>query len=821
MLNRILASLALLTVASSILSGKWNTELPDDVIVAAFAGDAKQVLFWSTGDYIGAKDIDTGSDIWKVELDDWESDGAKSLSEKIYVTIDNETLKAFDVVSGAIKWKVSLNDIDGDDFRFGYFADDDLYIIAFEDDHFGIDAENGNVLWSMDIKHREFEQGERVYQTYSFDYPDYFSVLVDDRDMIYTIGSETGKVVGSQIDFVPQEQFLARNGRYHEAIGKSGLSAYIGEDKTIIIEDKSGRVEAYLKDEAPESYSPVSNLGTWGDLILNEEATLLIDSSGNISRLPYSYKDLRIVKPIEHEGRELLFVSVSGEISIYDPTVGRAIWKSNGEELEDGYVHDVIGIQNGVLFAAYSDHSMFGGTWIRVFAYDMASGALKWKSGELLATNNNIPDITRWLADAYKPDSPLSWYNPGMLYGSGITQNGDIWLASSWPNQPKAPEDIDVDEGNGLVIINSKDGALVHHDFLLLNDEYNYSNSSHAQVPIEEDGIIYMVGTTHAAAFEAETGKRLWYQDIRSEEHDEFLVEEVLLEGDVLICRSGGVKRKIFIAAPYIAGLFDPSVKIGEERESEPHVIFALDAKSGKKLWSHSSESPYQDLDMGYTLKGALSDDKKSILIPSKNTFKWQSVNSSEPARELSISDYEIEDVEDSYAVQTFFIYSVRERTEYYRSYRYVWEVKREYVNIDEEEASLMTRAMKRAEAISFYEQLGNHWGATATRVLGKWNLDKDVLLVGSTKIGRINTSTGERVWELNWEFDESDFDFAPITIGGVFFYVMDGEAKGIDLETGKESFSIEVEDDSRYIINNEMKKLLIYWDEEIYILDI
>jgi hypothetical protein len=72
--------------------------------------------------------------------------------------------------------------------------------------------------------------------------------------------------------------------------------------------------------------------------------------------------------------------------------------------------------------------------------------------------------------------------------------------------------------------------------------------------------------------------------------------------------------------------------------------------------------------------------------------------------------------------------------------------------------------------------------------------------------------------WKNQWDFDEDDFGYAPAFLSGAVFYELDGQAKALDLESGKTLFSTEVDSDSQYLASDDNNYLIIYAEDGIIV---
>jgi|GEM_PF-4853395 len=803
-----------------IASASWKLEMPDDLIVVSSVAQVNSIVFWSTGDQIGGKSIETGKDIWSVNLEDWNPDGPEVYSEDTYITIDNDYLVAYDIFTGDIRWSLELQDIEANEYKLSFFPSPDRFVIAFGSLHFAIDIYSGNILWSQSIHHREFSEGEQLYQTYASSSENYFAVLVNSKDMIYTIEVESGAVRGSQIDFIPQSQSMERLGAYSVPLRQTGYTAFVGEEKIVIVNDTSGNIETYLKGLPPKSFSPIAYQADGSILVMTDEKVVWITTAGKITDLKMGYEDFRVLETIKYLGRDYIAMSYVGGIAIIDPQTGHRVWTSGFEESEDGYIHDFIGIVDGQLIAGYSDNSIFSGTWVRLYSYDMKTGQQNWVTPDLLASKSNINDLNRWIGDSYNPNSPMSWTNPGFKYSSGITAKGDVWLASSWAAQPEIPEDMEGEDGNGLVLINSNDGTVLSSDYIELNEEYNYTDAAYLVSPFAVDSIIYLIGTTHIAAYSATNGQQLWLREYISGDEDEYTIVEARVQNDVLVLRSGGVKQDIYMTKPVVAAWFtSPSVSTNELWSSEPTAILGVSVKDGSLLWKNLLDGYPEDIIKNYSIQNWTNNNDNSLMIADRKGVTQIDIRSGTVLSGFDLDKYEMEDLDESYAIQTFPLFSVRETKSYYHGYYYDWEVTSTYTNLYDENISLMERALRRSDASIVYEQFGNTWGGTATRVLGAWNTPWGLYIAGQKAQGMIDRETGIEKWSLKWEFDEDDFGFAPMAVGEIIFYEFDNRLNVLSLTNGKILFEEEVDDNTQYLVSHDQKYLIAYSEDILQVL--
>ena len=128
---------------------KWELDLDEPIEFYEFINNDK-FLFITSGEYVWCYNSDTGQEVWKMEVDDFEKEGISILIGELYLTNSDNKLQAYDAVSGKMLWENEYDGISQSDFEDLFFAMN-YAMFDFGDDIVGIDLNTGKELYRNEI----------------------------------------------------------------------------------------------------------------------------------------------------------------------------------------------------------------------------------------------------------------------------------------------------------------------------------------------------------------------------------------------------------------------------------------------------------------------------------------------------------------------------------------------------------------------------------------------------------------------------------------------------------------------------------------------
>ena len=311
-------------------------------------------------------------------------------------------------------------------------------------------------------------------------------------------------------------------------------------------------------------------------------------------------KDIRFYQPTE-----MGTVVVGTEKSLYaiDGSTGEILWRRKDTALDETDVAPVPGTDLLLL-------SLEKGDKARIEAVDVLTGDSIWRSDKIkgavmqMSVEPNANLLAVVLAKDVRNRARDGFKRRPLMHVLDLATGDELWkyevgevemMPSRWPEDSGKEVDYTLDNYYPPVFVDGRLYAFYEGVTSFeartgkerLREKYRVNEDGLAlseAEPIFTEGFIYVSGHGRVRAIARQTGDTEW------EAKDLGLTPEMILVGDVLYVRTGGLFTRI---------------KDGETIERGSYGVSAIDVRSGKVLWR------YKGADKGIT----------NLLLPDRNTI--------------------------------------------------------------------------------------------------------------------------------------------------------------------------------------------------------
>ncbi len=79
-----------------------------------------------------------------------------------------------------------------------------------------------------------------------------------------------------------------------------------------------------------------------------------------------------------------------------------------------------------------------------------------------------------------------------------------------------------------------------------------------------------------------------------------------------------------------------------------------------------------------------------------------------------------------------------------------------------------------------------------------------------------LNSKEGKIIWAKEWDYDNEEVTYVPRVLNGNIIYCMDEELVLVDMNTGKEIYRTDIDEESKFFVAPNEKNIFNLYDEEI-----
>lgn len=809
---------------------KWELDLDEPIEFYEFINNDK-FLFITSGEYVWCYNSDTGQEVWKMEVDDFEKEGISILIGELYLTNSDNKLQAYDAVSGKMLWENEYDGISQSDFEDLFFAMN-YAMFDFGDDIVGIDLNTGKELYRNEITF----WGELVnLGTYNYDVLDKQKkiLILEDSEIASLYDLTNGTKLYSDEDYDINED-LIKNGlkwSYEDTDENSYL--FVLEDGAILLDLNNNKIAASVKFSIDGEKNVIIPTAL-GAAVMGEEKMVHFNFiTHEVAEIAFPFDDVRTLTSVEVGGKDVLIVSLGDQMAAIDISEGKILWKTNDEDpMFEGYVHKYIERVGDNILVAYNRPlimSSDNGTYIYLMSINVLTGEVKYKTPVLLS-EVAMSDFTRGLTKAITGafSAAMTVASAGMTAGSalnaydavndlmgysniGFTYNyfdydGDIIFESRVKEPMMNPQTRD-EPGEGYVRVNKETGEIIYSTYFALCEGLMEIDQL---APIAYfDNYSFLAGEDKLVAFDFNTGKVLWT-----------LGEEVGFVTDLNYVN--GVLYTKFGRENYNIALVEDDVEVKETFSEDPFGFMAIDVSSGKILWKVNTEVDPSLQTPDFSLSNYFDPNSNRLYFADDygvyalklgadgGNYDWQY-----KFEENSLGEMEYEE---TYAIQERWIGSVprtRSTTTYMGG---GWSLTTTTTSggIDAEEASKFIESTSEADLTSTYTSWGNIYGVSAKKCLQVLYGVDQLLAIAPEGFALLNAADGSEIWKTAWDYSNDEVSYVPKILGNSIVYCLDEELVSMDLSNGSKQWSAEESEKAKYFLAPNEKYIYTINDEMI-----
>ncbi len=811
----------------------WKTDLGEPIKEYNFINQGKY-LFFTSGEYVWCHSVESGSEVWKMEIPDYNEEGINFLLGEMFLTNSDNKLQAYDAVAGKMLWEKEYDDIDQGDYRSMEFIKNNA-VFRYDDVELGVDLNNGDELFRMEVDY----WGELV-NLGTFNY----SVLEKQNKMLVMEDSEiasifdvtNGKKLFTAEGYDINKDLIAKGLDWLYESPDDDFLLFVLEDGAAAVDVKNNKEMARREfgiDGDINAILPTNQ----GCAVMGEEKFVHFNFlTGEVTELNFEVDDLRTMNSYTIDGKDILIVSMEDMLASIDLVQGKLLWSTKEDDPQfEGYVHRYLKTDGNNIVLTYADGSMTKGTYVYLFSIDAITGDVKYKIpvflGQIAITGfqRTLADIVMSISTTVVQASTghdvgaeatamfnkmLGYDNIGFTY-INLDYPGDnivFYTGGSNMNSMNPPmqnPDTKEEPGEGFVSVNYKTGKVNYRNYFPIAAGFDGREAEQIASPLLDENMIYAAGNERILAFDLAKGKKIWETKIEDK-----LVTDFFKTGDALCVQYG--------TQSFDVNLKKDKVELKGTADYDPYGFLSLNVSDGAILWDVKTDSDPVLLTPEFNMQAYFDDatshlyyaDVKSLyalkLGADGGKFSWQ-MN----FENSGIGEY---DFGESYAVIEKWIGSVpRTRT----SSTYIgggWSMVTTTTTggYNKEAVSEFLDEAESSDLSTTYTSWGNIWGVTGKKCLRiLYGRDK-IVVIGPEKLALVNSADGSIIWDKEWDYDNEEVQFVPKVINGKLVYAMDEKLVAIDLTNGEEIFSSEITEKSKFFQSPDNTNIFNLYDEEI-----
>ncbi len=816
------------TIAQDI--PKWELDLDEPIEFYEFINEGKY-LFITSGEYVWCYNSETGAEVWKMEVEDFDKEGISQLIGELYITNSDDKLQAYNAVSGKMLWEKEYDGISQSDFFDLYFVMN-YAMFDFGDEKLGVNLNTGEELYR-----NEFTFWGELVDLGTFNY-DVFSkrnklLVMEDSEMAVLYDIATGEKLYSGEDYDINRE-LIENGlpwKYEDEDQTNYL--FVLEDGAILLDLINNKVVASVEMSIDGEKNVIIPTAA-GAAVLGEEKMVHFNFNTNeVTEIAFQFDDVRTLTSVKTENKDILVLSLGDHMAALDLVAGKLLWQTEEDDpMFEGYVHKYIDMDGDNILVAYNRPlimSSDNGTYIYLMSINSLTGDVNYKTPVLLS-EIAMSDFTRGLAKAItgvfsvaftvasagvNADNALRAYdqiNDLMGYGNiGFTYDyfeyeGDI-IFECRIKEPMMNPQTREEPGEGFVRVNKKTGEIIYATYFALSEGFNEINELASIAYF--DNLAFLAGEEKLVGFNLDDGKVLWTLG----EEAGFVTNLQLIDG-ILYTKFGKQDYNVFLK--------EDDIEVNETFSEDPYGFMAIDAISGKIIWKVNTEVDPSLQTPQFSIANYYDENTKRLYFADDNNiyalklgkeggnYDWQYNFESNSIGEM--------EYEETYAIQERWLGTVpRTRsTTTYIGGGWSYTTTTTSGGYDEEASAGFLEESADADISPTYTSWGNIYGVSAKKCLKVLYSDKLILAIAPEGFAMLNTSDGSEVWKSEWNYANDEVSYVPKIIRNSIVYCLDENLVTLDLSSGVKKWQAEESETAKYFLSPSEKYIYTINDETI-----
>ncbi|MCF8354979.1 MAG: PQQ-binding-like beta-propeller repeat protein [Melioribacteraceae bacterium] len=802
----------------------WMIDLGEPIKDYNFINNDKY-LFFNSEEYAWCYNVENGEKVWDMEIDGFAEEGISYLLGEMYLTNSDNKLQAYDALTGNLLWENEYDGIDQDDYSSFEFIENNA-VFRYGEDHIGIDLNNGNELYRMEIEY----WGELVDLgtfNYSVLYDQEKMLVMEDDELAVLYDINTGERLYKGEDYDINRELIASSNPWLYKSPEHKYVLLVLEDGAAVI-DVANNKELIRKEFSIDGEINVLLPTAIGCAVMGDEKIVHFNfNTGSVVELEFPVDDIRTFYSYEISGKNILVVSLEDVIAGIDLVAGTILWQTaEDDETYEGYIHkyvmqdgnNIIFVQNRALMMAEEN-----GTYLFLMSMDGLTGKLNYKTA-VLGSRVALMDFQRTLAKVI-----TGAFSTFVTVGSGGVGAGQASQAMDMVNNMLGYQNIgfeyDVfveqtihqmfnpktreDGGEGIVKVDPKTGKIEYAAYMDIAAGMNEKEFNSLAQPYFTDDKLVLAGNERLVLFDITSGEKKW----EIGENVGFVSDLALIDG-ALYAKFG--KQE------YGVGLKENEVEVKMNFDEDPFGFHAIDPETGSIIWTIKTESDPGLVTPEFSIANYYDESNHRLYFADE-----MNIYALKLGREGGSYDWKFNfddngtgemEYDETFAVTEKWIGSkIRSHsTSTYIGGGWVMTTTTKSGGLDVEETSTFLEDAAGSELSTTYESWGNIWGVTAKRCLRVLYGGELILVFGPDGIALVNSSDGKSKWQKEWDYDETAVQYVPKIIGDKILYCMDEELVLLNLTDGSEIWRTDESEDSRFFLSPNNSFFFTINDEEI-----
>ncbi|TDJ55630.1 MAG: hypothetical protein E2O46_02405 [Ignavibacteria bacterium] len=811
---------------------KWAVDLGEPIKTHDFMQDGK-LIFFTSGEYAWCYDTQSGSEVWSIEVPDFDEDGISYLLGEMFLTNSANKLQAYDALTGNLLWENEYNDIDQSDYMSFEFIKNNA-VFRYGEPHIGVDLNNGNELYRMNIEY----WGELVDMgtfNYSVLYKQDKMMVLEDSEIVSLFDVYTGNKILSLEEYDVNTDLIENGLPWLYKHPEHKYLLFVLDNGAAVI-DVINNKEMSRKEFDINGDINVLLPTKVGCAVMGEEKFVHFNfETGVINELEFPIDDIRTMYAYEAEGENILVVSMADQMAAVDLVAGKVLWQTvEDDEQFEGYAHRYLMVDGSNLIFTYNRARMISsdnGTYIYLMSIDGLTGKVNYKTTALLSQmvlTGFQRSLSKGITTAFAifitsgsagtasgqagsaidmVNEMMGYHNIGFDYET-FEHNGDIIFFSRSNFTMWNPETRD-DPGEGLVAINPKTGEIKYKTFFEIADGINPQELEQLPAIYIDGDDAYIAGDERLIKCNLATGQKIWEVG----EEAGFVSELFVIDG-VLYTKYG---KQV-----YSVGLKENDIQVNKTMDLDPFGFQAYDPANGSLLWKVTTESDPVLFTPQFSISNYYNTSNGNLYFADEiniyalklgsdgGSYSWTFDMEKGGTGEM--------EYDESYAIKERLVGTER-RTHSYSTYvggEWIFTTTFTTGGTDVEETINFLEDTGGADFTNTYESWGNMWGVSAKRCLRVLYGTDVILVIGPNAISLLDANSGNVNWLSEWDYDYEETEYIPKIFGDKLLYCSQQNLTLLDMNNGNTIWQAEESDESKFFESPKQKYFFSLNDELI-----
>ena len=611
----------------------------------------------------------------------------------------------------------------------------------------------------------------------------------DDDVILYSL--LTGKPAYARKKSVPNADLIEQKRQWYYISNDESYAVLVVGKGVLALNLETGKELAFVSLDIDEQFNVLMPTESGCAVIGSEKIVHIDGKSGKVSEFTVDADDIRKIVVAETDSGAVMVVSMEDALVGINLESRKILWRTPEKfPAARGYIHRYIRTDDNRIIVSYLDPS--DDVKLYVMSIDALTGAIKYRT--LVAhSDESLPKRILPLSVEPIPADPhllsFGYDDPGFHYNVQSDEaNLHVLIHTS---AEMIEPNSDLDGGEGYVIVDAGTGKVAKKTYMQIAHDLSFKGGfASLAAPITYGSLMILPGNKNLVALDTVSASLKWML-IEQDLFSSYVIDMAIVDS-MLYVRTGGTKVE------YVRDEKKDKVERKVVWEEDDYSLIAVNAGTGMVYWKKKlSDDPapifpsYQI--SKYILKNGdlLYGTEKFLFAQSLQTKKGDSLRWRFEFSDSGVGAYSYDELLQSSMLWNGERFGTDDECRYQT----------------EEIVPFSSRMIAGEKFVSGYSRI----------LQVNYCADGNSLIaIGEDGIASIDPENGKKKWYYEWDYSAGDVLYRPVFVSGHLFYVMNGKADLLNLNTGRIAASVKIDKESGIFIMPDGSSVIILYKDEL-----